>query len=260
MNGDIQILKDNTFFLIIMFKIFFIISIVLFAILLIAFVVRVYESMGISVASAAAGDVRINAPRIQKLINLNKNAFFDESHMRLDFSQFKHYVVSGNSMLLAGIEDGNLLFVEKKQNDCDNLKYPCVVVLRREHFSYANENSPEFKIRRAWGVYDLSRGDDGLLGLLNAIMKLDEFNEVLQLGESKGCCVNPDDIKNDFLNIRWRKYQTNYPSCRKTNDKNGKVILSTTLDTKRNMIHFSIHPCHCVIGKVVYSFKLKNAV
>lgn len=242
-----------------MFILLLTISLVLFLILLVAFVYRLYEVRSIPIASAAAGDVRINAPRIQKLLNLNTQGFYDENHMRLDFQQYKHFVVCGNSMLLAGIEDGDILFVEEQMDNCQELKFPCILVLQREHFSFVDTNSPLYKIRRAWGVYDLSDSNVDLLKQLDEIMESSDFKDVIDLGVQRGYVVDKEDIKNDFINNRWMKYQKYYPSC-KRKDKNHKIILSTTLDTKRNLIHFSIHPCHCVMGKVLHSFRLRSAM
>ena len=65
-------------------------------------------------------------------------------------------------------------------------------------------------------------------------------------------------MKSDFFNNRLAKYVQDYPTCKNVKDSNNIAVISTTLDTKQNIVHFSIHPYRCVKGEVKYSFGLQE--
>jgi len=231
------------------------ILIILLSFILFAFGLRIYYG-GVELKVACAGDVHMQTNRTQLLVNLKKDGFVDENNKTIDYESYNHYSVCGKSMLLTGIEDGDLLFV-KPYKDADAMSFPCVVVIQRDHYPRFDTNVAQYKVRRSWAKANLST--DNLGAIIGNIMDSKEFKELISTSGEKKCFMESDKMREDFFETRWKKYKKDYPSCEKINDKNNIAVISTTLDTKTNIVHFSIHPFRCIKGEVMYSFGLKEA-
>ncbi len=227
----------------------------LFLAVLIAFAIRIHDGKGVVVCTAAAGDPHIVVPHALHVVNLNKKGFYDKDGGIIDYEMFQKYSAAGWSMLLAGIKDGDLLFVKPYDNS-SSMNFPCVVVIEREHFPLNDLNTAHYKVRRSWAICRLDRNDIG--EVLEQIINSDAFKELYEKNKDKNCFLKEEDMKSDFFNNRLAKYVQDYPTCKNVKDSNNIAVISTTLDTKQNIVHFSIHPYRCVKGEVKYSFGLQE--
>lgn len=220
------------------------------------FGVRVHDGMGVKISTATAGDPHMVVPSAQRLVNLNEKGFFNSDGQKIEYDEYRKFSVAGWSMLLTGIQDGDLLFVKPYGSESDMI-FPCVVVVEREHFSRFDRNTAHYKVRRSWAVCHM--GGEDLNQLLDRIISSSEFKGLINESGGRNCFMSPEDMKKDFFDTRLRKYLLDYPQCKQAEDKNNVAVISTTLDTKRNVVHFSIHPYRCIVGEVLYSFGLQDA-
>lgn len=239
-----------------MFWVLFVLYSLVFLAVLCVFGIRVHDGMGVKISTATAGDPHVVVPCAQRLVNLNEKGFFNSDGQIIEYEEYRKFSVAGWSMLLAGIQDGDLLFVKPYGSEAD-MKFPCVVVVKREHFSRFDRNTAHYKVRRSWAVCHL--GKDNLNLVLDQIISSVEFKGLISESGGKKCFMKPEDMKNDFFNTRLKKYKLDYPQSEQAEDENNVAVISTTLDTKRNVVHFSIHPYRCIVGEVRYSFGVQDA-
>lgn len=198
-------------------------------------------------------------------INLTTSTFLDDNGNPINVDEYDGFVVSGDSMELANIKDGNLLLVRKNELFTDSTPLPGVFVLKREN---ALEHQGKYKLRRIWAVSYL---DDitSVENIVRGIMKHPEFK---QLSKKKELFLDEDSMLKEFLGDKGRLavYQKEHPHWNEVGAADNKVVISTTLRTesegdevhtaKGRHISFSVHPTNLVVGKVafVYSVKRKN--
>lgn len=239
-----------------MFWVLLVLYCLVFLLVLCAFGVRVHDGMGVKISTATAGDPHMVVPCAQRLVNLNEKGFYNSDGQIIEYDEYRKFSVAGWSMLLAGIQDGDLLFVKPYGSEVD-MKFPCVVVIEREHFSRFDRNTAHYKVRRSWAVCHMGKSD--LDQVLDQIISSAEFQQLINESGGKNCFMSPEVMKSDFFDTRLKKYLMDYPLCKQTDDENNVAVISTTLDTKRNVVHFSIHPYRCIVGEVIYSFGLQEA-
>ena len=240
--------------------IFGIILVLAFCFLVLAFCVRMSSTIVLPVAFA--GNAHLGIPKEKEYLNLDLDGFIDKNGKTLLLDKANCFCVCGQSMLLAGIEDNDILFTNPLSPDY-KMDLPCVTVIKRDHFSQcdmvAQGNIPQYKVRRTWGQYDISKKDEHyMLRKLEGIIEMPEFIALTKESALK-CSMNTDEMKKDFLERRWPAYKKNYPTCQQDNDKDSQVIISTTLDVKENKVHFSIHPRRCLVGVATNSFSVAMA-
>lgn len=239
-----------------MFWVLLVLYSVVFISVLFVFGVRIHDGMGVKISTATAGDPHMVVPSAQRLVNLNEQGFYAPDGKKIKYEEFRKFSVAGWSMLLTGIQDGDLLFV-KPYNKETEMNFPCVVVVEREHFSRFDRNTAHFKVRRSWAVCHM--GQNNIEQVLDEIISSKDFQELINESGGKNCFMKPKDMKKDFFDTRLKKYILDYPQCKQMTDENHIAVISTTLDTKRNVVHFSIHPYRCIVGEVIYSFGLQEA-
>ena len=226
-----------------------------FIFLLVAFSVRMSTTIVLPVAFA--GNIHVGVPKSKEFLNLDLDGFRDKNGNTLDIKKSLCFSISGKSMLLAGIEDNDVLFANPVSADV-KIKFPCVIVIKRDHTSQCDVatqgNMPQFKVRRSWGQYDLSQDTEpNISQVLDDIIAMPDFIDLVK-NSSSVCLMDAEEMKRDFIERRWPTYKKNYPTCELENDKNGIVVISTTLDVNENKVHFSIHPRRCVVGVATNSF------
>ncbi len=196
-------------------------------------------------------------------INLATSSFLDNSGNPVKVDEYEGFVVSGNSMELAKIKDGDLLLVHKNEIFNDNTPLPGVFVLKREN---AKDNQGKYKMRRIWAVAYLcdTNIDNTLLGIMN-------HPEFRQLKKNEELCLDDAMMLREFSgeNGRLDVYKREHPNWNKEWSDESKVVISTTLRTEKSvdMIHsacgrhisFSVHPANLVVGKVAFVYHMPKA-
>lgn len=74
-------------------------------------------------------------------------------------------------------------------------------------------------------------------------MESSDFKDVIAFGVQRGYVVDKEDIKNDFINNRWMKYQKYYPSC-KRKDKNHFVNYIGYKKKFNTLLYTSLSLCY----------------
>ena len=231
----------------------------MFMVICYTLVLRIRLTQGVRLNVALAGDVRHGGPCSRDIVNLNQDGFINAVGKHLRINESTCFSVYGTSMLLCGIQDGDILFTQISK--AEDLHFPTVIVLKRDHLVYDDislGNVAQYKVRRAWAVVQMQNINQ-LEQQFDSIVQSEEFQHLM--GEKNYQMFFPsiEDMKKDFFEIRLKKYKTNYPTCDNIGDSNCIAIISTTLDKRTNLVHFSIHPSRCLVGEVTDSFGIKDA-
>lgn len=203
-----------------------------------------------------AGSEKPWASKDIKVTNLDWGKFFDKDNNPVNPDNFLKFITRGNSMLLGGIKDGDLVLVEEKK---DGIIYPAFVVLKREPQAIANAHRvndyAELKIRRAWNECDLGKTDDDILSIIREIIEGNKtFNELKQLDSTK--FPSEEWLICDFSE-RLKRYREEHEGCESNSNEHFTAIISTTLDTFKNRVHFSIHSKQMLIGVVKHAYGIQ---
>lgn len=193
-------------------------------------------------------------------IDITANTFLDEQGNPIKVDEYEGYVVSGNSMELANIRDGNLLLVRRNEVFTDNTPLPGVFVLKREHVS---EGQGKYKMRRIWAVAYL--GETDIEKLASGIMNHPEF---MLLKRNKNLCLDEAQMLSEFTGKDGRMdiYKKEHPRWNESGSDENRVVISTTLRTESDRdafitngrhISFSVHPANLVVGKVAFAYSKK---
>ena len=149
-------------------------------------------------------------------------------------------------MKYAGI-NGNDFILVPKDIKFDSLKsFPEILVIR---YREQNENKPLFKVRRAW--YRGSIEDD-LMKAAQSIMEMPKFNRLTQQEGYKGT----QWMIRDLLEKRLVDYKHTYFKEGECPEQYKQIVISTTFDTVKKEIHFSIHPVSLIVGNVEESYTI----
>lgn len=182
--------------------------------------------------------------------SIDTTIYKDDEGNILDPNQYDLYIVDGNSMRLCGIYDKDLIFSTRDFNISDVDEFPIVLVINKKH---VKQNCPASKIRRTW-AHVTYRDKDSLINELKKILVSENFQEIRILPEYP--C--DDEVLKDFIGERLQPYVAEYIDCKNPNDFDKDIIISTTLNTRKNIIHFSIHPVNKISGEVIASFDMSN--
>lgn len=156
------------------------------------------------------------------------------------------FVALGNSMLLRGIQDHDVVLTEHIH---DNLHeaMPGIFVIKRGNSKECATDNSRFKLRHAVACCDLA--NDNPLDIVRSCINSNDF---IALKAKNKELFNTDFIE-DFKK-RLDKFEKRYPECKKQNNQQAQVVISTTLDTKKGSVHFSIHPQSSIVAKVVRAY------
>lgn len=170
----------------------------------------------------------------------------DSEGKPLDVSLYNCYVVHGDSMKYAGINDNDFILVPKKFKLCLLKSFPEILVLR---YREQNEDKPLYKVRRAWYIGTI---EDDLQNTAERIMATPKFKRLTEQDGYKGS----EWMINDLKGKRFENYRSVYFKDGICPDIYKQIVISTTLDTVNNEIHFSIHPVSLIVGNVEESYTI----
>ncbi len=176
--------------------------------------------------------------------------FFDKEGNLLNVSKYYCFVVQGNSMKYAGINDQDFIFVPKDFNlsSITNDILPLILVIK---YRETIEGKARYKVRRTW-----HRGgiEDDLHEVGKKIISSPKFSI---LKNEKGY-IGDEWMLNDLESKRLTDYKKLYYKEDECPNEYKDIIISTTYDTEKEEIHFSIHPTSSIIGIVRESYTIKN--
>ncbi len=197
---------------------------------------------------ASAGSRESDACAKVSAIDIQMCNFCDSDGKPLNLSLYNCYVVHGGSMKYAGINNNDFIFVPIDFN-IDSLKsFPEILVIR---YREQNGDKPLYKVRRAWcraSIYD------NLEQVANGIMAMPKFNRLTQQEGYKGT----EWMINDLKGKRLDDYRSAYFKDGICPDRYKDIVISTTFDTVKKEIHFSIHPVSLIVGNVEESYTIES--
>lgn len=224
---------------------------------------RCSESTTIPIA--CAGSPIPFTPRELNVQNYRALSFQDNASnfwSYVDLAQYQSFWVKGQSMLLCGINNDDILFV-RPLNSVEEVFFlkPRVLVLKRDTQASVEARSKndfaEYKIRRTWDLVHV--GKDDIEDHVRQIINNSCFQNLKKQYPEK--FLSEEELLEDFRNERLTKYMKQYPNCKNEDDENYCAIISTTLRTsKDDKVFFSIHPAKIIIGEVVYSIRKKEMI
>lgn len=203
--------------------------------------VRRFSKRKYYAASAGDGD---ECPFELESVDIEKCDFRGKDGKLLDKELYSYYVVHGDSMQYAGINNGDLIFVPKNFTLGDLREFPIILLIR---YKEKKENKPWYKVRRTWYK---GRITDDLAAEAVGIMSSPTF---AKLTNQKGYKTDKWMLKD--LEDRIKKYKETYVAYP---EEYKEIVLSTTYNTKDNEIHFSIHPVPAIVGIVKESYTINE--
>lgn len=236
------------------------ILLIVFCVLLVMQLVRlgIYQRQKINspvLAVACAGSEKYCTPKEFRITNLNTRNFKDKNGEYINSQDYERCIIVGNSMLLGGIRDKDIVFIKRDINIAE-CSFPVILVLRREpaameKASLQYDDKAELKVRRTWEICSLNQSDEEIAKMVEEIIKSKRFQEIREIDESKFATSEwmVEDIK-----CRITRYRTEHIGCEEVGNKNNVALLSTTYDTGQKRVHFSIHPVRTIVGEVKYAF------
>jgi len=204
--------------------------------------------IGVALPVVCAGNPTDDADTEVKTVSLDNFALVDENGKELDLENtYEAFVVSGESMSLAEIHEGDLVLSKKGMRFGRDIQFPDIFVLDREH---PKDKEPKVKLRRVWAVCKLNASNDAMKESLQQIFSMKDF-KVLQ---NDSCYPGDDSMVDQFINYRLPLYRKEHPGCERAGSPNFFAVISTTLRTNKHEIGFSIHPVKAIRGRVDYVF------
>ena len=198
---------------------------------------------------ACAGSNDKSACTKVEAIDIEACDFRDKNGNILNPALYNCFVVHGNSMKYAGINNNDFIFTPKGFSQEDIGTFPEIIVIR---YREPCENKPLYKIRRTWYKGNI---EDNLKTHAQEIISSTEFFKITRQEGYKGKEWMLDD-----LSARIEKYKNTYSENGIYPKEYKNIILSTTFDTENTEIHFSIHPVSAIVGIVseAYTVEQKN--
>lgn len=239
------------------FEILVTIVIVLFAILLanVVYYQRIISRSPVF-RVACAGSEKPCTPKEYKVTNLQWNNFQKADGSFLDAREYRLFITVGESMLLGGIRNQDIIFV-KESKELPTL--PAILVLQREPMALAKaaqfNDKAEMKVRRSWKKCTLNLQNEDILDMVQEIINCKKFQEIRNRNEEK--FPNAEWLIADFV-VRLERYRKEHIGCEEDANVNHNAIISTTYDTQHGRVHFSIHSCNTIIGEVKYAFGINH--
>lgn len=200
---------------------------------------------------ACAGSYREGLGDEAITASVKTNKFYAPDGTALDPGAYLQFVVSGNSMKLCDIYDGNMLFVKKGFKPDDLTDLPLILVIRRRA---AKANEAKYKVRRSWIKCAVT---EDIKTLLEELMESKKFRQVLDAEQ----CPEKNVLLDDFFKTRLETYLKLYPDAKDPGSDFHDVIVSTTWHTDDTKgVRFSIHPVKDIVGIVDYSFTIPKDI
>ena len=181
-------------------------------------------------------------------IDIQACNFCDSYNNYLDLSKFNCYVVHGSSMKYAGINDNDLILVSKKFTLETLDTFPKILVLK---YREPIKSMPLYKVRRAWYKGTI---EDNFEEVAKKIMMMDKFQKLTQQEGFK----DKEWMIEDLLKERLSDYKSTYFKDNMCPNGFKQIVISTTFDTEKRVIHFSIHPVVLIVGIVKESYTIKR--
>ncbi len=193
---------------------------------------------------ACAGSKESDACTKVSAIDIQLCNFCNSDGKPLNLSLYNCYVVRCDSMKYAGINDNDFILVPIDFN-IDSLEiFPEILVIR---YRETNGDKPLYKVRRAWYRGSI---DDDLEQVANKIMAMPKFKRLTQQEGYKGTEWMIRDLKCKRLDDYKEAYFKNGVCPEEYKD----IVISTTFDTVKKEIHYSIHPVSLIVGNVEESY------
>ena len=173
--------------------------------------------------------------------------------------KYQKFIISGYSMLLGGIQNNDIVFVEPIKK-IDDIEFPAIVVLKREPIAIKKalqvDDKAEYKVRRTWKYCRLDQQDEVIVDVVKGIIEGSRFQQL----KNKDTNKFPEEsaLVNDFEK-RLRRYREEHEGCDNSSNANYIALISTTLDTQKNKVHFSIHSRNTLVGPVRHAYGVANA-
>ena len=173
--------------------------------------------------------------------------------------KYKKFIISGQSMLLGGIKNNDIVFVEPIKK-IDNCKFPAIIVLKREPIAMEKaarvDDKAEYKVRRTWGCCRLDQTNDNIINIVQNVISSPKFQQLRAKDTSKF----PEEswLIEDFKK-RLVRYRDEHENCNNSANVNYMALISTTLDTQKNRVHFSMHSKNTFVGIVRHAYGIANA-
>lgn len=205
----------------------------------------------ISTAYAGTFDPSISAK--VETISLEYNGFNDENGKLVNIENFYKYIVKGDSMQFCNIFTGDLILVPKGFSITDLYNLPSVIVIKDNK---ALPSQCQYKIRRAWMVCSDKTDKEKLRDILVDIMNSNQFRDLQKELEKERIHQNEQELLCDFFDEKDGRLERYL----RTNSDNTEcqIVISTTYDTEKRKIHFSIHKVENVIGIVKYVYDING--
>ncbi|MDE7388788.1 MAG: hypothetical protein K2M97_06000 [Muribaculaceae bacterium] len=182
-------------------------------------------------------------------IDIEQCELLDDNRLPVDPQLFHCYVVHGDSMKYAGINDGDFILVPKTFHLDSLTSFPEILVIK---YSKPADGKALYKVRRAWYKTTI---DSDLAKIAAEIMAMPKFEKLTRQQGYKGA----DWMVRDLLGKRLDDYRKAYcdadGTCR---EQYRHIIISTTFDTVNGQIHFSIHPVALVVGPVRAAYTIPS--
>ncbi len=189
---------------------------------------------------ACAGSKESEACATVTAVDIQHCNFCDSNGKPLNLSSYNCYVVHGDSMKYAGINDNDFILVPIDFNLDSLQSFPEILVIK---YRFRNGTKPLYKVRRAWFKGSV---EDDFEEVAKRIMAEPKFRSLTQQEGYKGA----EWIINDLLGKRLVDYKSTYFKDGKCPDQFKQIVISTTFDTVNKEIHFSIHPISLIVGNV----------
>lgn len=190
--------------------------------------------------------------------SMSSNTMLDEEGNKLVTDDYQVFVASGESMSLADIHDGDMLFSKKEfRYEEIEMCLPDIFILKRER---PEPKEPLYKVRRIWALWNVN-GEQQIDSLLREIIHSEKFQELKRDGEKSALYPGEIHLINDFKK-RLEIYRKEHEGCDNPQNDSHVAVISTTLRKGENKISFSIHPAKIVVGKVnyVYEFPKRKTI
>lgn len=199
---------------------------------------------------ACAGSMTSGVGRKISTVDIREFNLCDSQGNPIDTSLFECYIVSGDSMKYAGINDNDFILVAKDFNVVSLKEFPEILVIKyREDI----EDRPLYKVRRAWYKGSI---EDNLKEVAEKIMRMPKFQKLTrQEGyKSKAWMIN------DLIGNRLEKYKSVYFKDGGCPEQYKNIVISTTFDSEKKEIHFSIHPVSLIKGEVKEAYSIPSKI
>ena len=183
-----------------------------------------------------AGDINCQRPYSVELRNLYNKKFTFENK-EIDPNDYEIFIVSGNSMSIAGIKDSDAVFIKRLygMEKFQIQKAPVLIFeidTTKDIGNVPLDKPIEFKLRKFISYVDNNISFDEWFNRLKLEYQIIENSKEIILNKFNECI---------------QKHKDN-----NSNSDYFTLIFSSTLDTTNNTIQYSFHPIKFLYGMVEY--------